>query len=286
MLRKKSYRIEFEEEFLHSEELVDDNNRVIYFKFYEHSSEKEVLTEYDADGKLKKETNRENGVELDRSEYEYDIQGRIVSQKLIISDELFEEVKSIYTQTGFERLTIQDGEETEKLVKIEEGKNFENLFYFENELTERQEYKFNHSENSSILEAFDSEGALLGRTESWYDVDGELIKEKEFSELGGLMKEVTYVTKDGMLVEEVEKDFTYGDQVQVFTHEYDAKKNLIRSECRTPEGNLLEFHLRGYNSENRIIEEKGFSTGSFNAIYGTQVNGKDFHFIHRYEKST
>ncbi|OEK04242.1 hypothetical protein [Roseivirga misakiensis] len=286
VLKRITHRIETEEEIRHSEELRDSFSRVLYLKLLEGDLEKEVFTVYDDKGKIKVETIKENGIESSKTEYEYDNEERIVSQRLVIANELYEEIQTTYQDKGLVQITIQNGEEVEKLLQTKNGKDFTNLFYFQNELIERQEYIFNLFDNTSIQKDWDEKGHLIYRTETKYDEKGDILTEKIFNDKNNLMKEVKFELNNDLLVKEVHRDFINRDMALIYSHKYDSHRNLVHSECRDPEGNLLEFHNKEYDSYNRVVEEKGFSTGSFNAIYGTQVNGKDFHFIHRYEKIT
>jgi len=283
MLKKTTHRIDFDDEILHSIELIDREDRTVSYTIYENGTANEKRFEYDDEGNTILEVNREDGIELDRCESRFDAEGRILWQRIMISDELFEEAKTEYSDQGFERITHQDDMPVQRLVHTENGEDYERLIYFEEELSERQVYTYNSLENSAVEMVWDENGVVFSRTETWYTDEGDILLEKEFNEGGGLIREWKFERKNGLLIKEWRLDFSAFDRTEVVTHEYDAQKNLIRLEVRSSDGHLLEFIISAYDDKNRPIEEKGSSTGHFDSNLGSQ-SGSDFHFVHRYEE--
>lgn len=284
MTLMRTFSMEDEEKTLLSEELFNANDQSVKLRRIEGQSVIETRREYHQNGNIILEISLQDNEEHERVENRYDEADRVISEHFYISGELYQEIYHRYSSNGFERMTMEEGIETEKLVKLVDGKNYVNEFYQDQELAERHVYQYNSSEHFGELIIRDEEGEQYFRVESWYDKNDQLIAEKEYNAEDILMVETTNEYDGKLLRTQAIKDFTNGADIKINSFEYDEAQRITKTESRDEEGNLHEFHLRQYNSEGRLVEERGFATGSFNAIYGTQVDGKNFHLVHEYSK--
>ena len=286
MLKKLIFKVVEEVEDLVSEEFVDENKLVVKKRLFEGGSVHETITEYDSSRKITSETDLENGVELNRLEFDYDSQSRNTEERLYMSGELYQTKTTVYDASGYTKTTLIEDEESEKEVKLIEGRNYKIHYYENGELDQYQICEFDETGLNSVLKAYDDHDNLIAEDFETFNESGRLLASKELDGKGNLIREVLYELEGDLYVAETVKDFSTGGTNNVVNRqiEYDANGNQIKIDVKTPDGKLLGFQLFEYDENNRVILEKGLSLGSFNAIYGTSVNDNSFHFVFKYEE--
>ena len=286
MIKKLIYSVSEESESLISEEFIDDNNLVVKKRIFDNGSVHETITVYDTNKKISSETDLENGVELNKLEFDYDSKSRITEERLLMSGELYQTKTTVYDESGFVKTTLIEEEETEKEVKVFEGKNYKIHYYENGELDQYQICEFEESGLNSVLKAYDDHDNLIAEDFETFNESGRLIASKELDGKGNLIREVLYELEGELYVAETVKDFSTGDANNLVNRQiaYDANGNQTKIDVKTPDGKLLGFQMFEYNEKNRVILEKGLSLGSFNAIYGISVNDNSFHFVYKYEE--
>jgi antitoxin component YwqK of YwqJK toxin-antitoxin module len=289
MIKKSVYKVLDEDQYLVTEEFINENKQVTKKRLFEGNSIHETLTTYNSDKKILSETDFEKGIELNRLTFKYDEKGRILEQKTFMSGELYQRISTVYAESGFTKTTFLDEEETEKEVKSFEGKNYRIHYYENGELDQYQLCEFDETGLNSVLKAFDSDNNLIAEDFESFNESGKVIGSKDLDGKGNLIREVQYKLDGDLYVEELVKDFSSGDtnysnNVVIRSIDYDEKGNQTKIEVKSPDGNLLGFQLMEYDDNDRVIVDKGLALGSFNAIYGTHKNDLSFHFVFRYEK--
>jgi hypothetical protein len=286
MIKKLVFKILEEVESLISEEFVDNNNLVVKKRVFEGNSVHETLTVYNSNKKIISETDLDDGVELNRLEFDYDQQSRNTEERLFMSGELYQTKTAVYDESGYTKTTFIEEEETEKEVKVFEGKNYKIHYYENGELDQYQVCDFDESGLNTVLKAYDDHDNLIGEDFETFDASGHLVASKELDGNGNLIREVLYELEGDLYVAETAKDFSNGNINTAINKQitYDANGNQTKIEVKTPDDKLLGFQMFEYDEKNRVVLEKGLSLGSFNAIYGTSVNDNSFHFVFKYEE--
>jgi hypothetical protein len=286
MIKKLVFKILEEVESLISEEFVDNNNLVVKKRVFEGNSVHETLTVYNSNKKIISETDLDDGVELNRLEFDYDAQSRNTEERLFMSGELYQTKTAVYDESGYTKTTFIEEEETEKEVKVFEGKNYKIHYYENGELDQYQVCDFDESGLNTVLKAYDDHDNLIGEDFETFDASGHLVASKELDGNGNLIREVLYELEGDLYMAESAKDFSNGNINTAINKQitYDASGNQTKIEVKTPDDKLLGFQMFEYDEKNRVVLEKGLSLGSFNAIYGTSVNDNSFHFVFKYEE--
>ncbi|MFT6243712.1 MAG: hypothetical protein ACJA0U_000380 [Salibacteraceae bacterium] len=179
---------------------------------------------------------------------------------------------------------FQDGEQVERLEKIEDGKNWSNKFFRYDELLETQEYIFDAQNNSGETSIHVLEGDQRFINKEKYNELGEIVAREEFKGDDTLLFSVEVELENGLTSSESIRDFSSGESYFKKKYQYDKLDNMVKFECRSSTGALLSFHNRKFDDENRIIEEVGFSNGFFSGITGIHQSHDRFHLIHEYEE--
>jgi len=284
-MKRKTYKIEDEEQILIFEEEYDSNGNVIYYKDYQSEPIFEKYTKFNSKGYIVGEIEFADSVESDRFSVIYDNHDDAIEQNHFIGGELYEKVLTIKNDNGFERKTFHFGEEVEIMIRINsDSTDYENKFYEEGNLVETQIYKFNVLENVGITKIYDSEGNILATQIEQFDEKERVVEFKEINESDNLLEEVITEYNDDLIVREIHRQFLDSPFEHFITYTYDDNNNQIKKEVKTATGGLIEFFHSKYDSQNKLIAESGYSVGNYNAIYGTSVNHSEFNFLHKYDE--
>ena len=281
-MKRQTYTIGQESEALIYEETYNDNNNLIHYIDHQARPISEKKYEYDDKNQLVNEIEISDGIELQNLEMKYNDKGEVIEQNLYFSGSLYESVKTEKSDSGFISTTYQDDEEVFRIESISEGKDSTTKYFEYGNLSNVQNLIKDEESLSSEKLIFDAEENLLVRRVENYNESGEIIAFKEFNSENKLVNKQEFTRKENRLLKEIKSDFVRGEIENEVTYEYDDKGNLVKSETRTNSGQLVDFHVYSYDEENRMIEENGVSNGQFNAIYGTYINGNNYHFVHRY----
>ncbi len=284
MIHRKTYRVfKDEDRKLVYEDILNDRGEIVSFKDYQSPNEAEGFNEYSTDNLLVKEREVIDGVESSRTEYQYNSNGDIINRKLYVASELFEEVRYEYLEQGLIKRTYQHGEEIERMVEKVDQEKFTIEFSNGSELSETHVGAYDAQTLVERVKITDNKGQILAIKHQQFDEFDNLLKYEERNGNGNLMVLAEYKYENGNVVYERHENYFNDRHYQVF-YEYDVNDNLVGTEIKSPSGKLLEYQKQIYDDQNRIINESGFSVGSFNAVYGTYINGENYVFEHVYEE--
>jgi hypothetical protein len=284
MTNRKTYRVfEEDERELVYEDVLNDHGQIVVYKDYQSPTQAEGLSEYDKDGHLVLEKEIVEGIEGYRTEYKRNSKGDVINSKLFIADELYEEIEHEFLDHGSIRRTYQNGEETERIAENKDGEKYVKEFFMGSELVERHNGIYNPNTFIEKVEVTDKENKLIATREQQFDQSDNLLKFEQKNNKGNLLVSSEYQYQNGEVVFEKHEDYTTDQYIQV-SYEYDVHGNRVSQEIRTPSGKLLEYQKQIYDDKNRMINESGYSVGSFNAIYGTYVIGEKYIFEHEYSE--
>ena len=281
----KTYQILEDQKKLIYEELYNTSNKLIQSIDSSTKSKIEKKFEYNNQGLIIKEISINNGKKVNTVAFEYDANGKLVSQKLFFENELFEETIISYLDNNYIETIFQDGVELERIEETEDGKNSTMRFYNYGDLTETQVKIYNSLNNSSTTKIFDEDNNLVALRIEEFDKNDNIIKFQEFDADNNLLFESKYKFENNLKVKQLYRDYNETQQEYIYINKYDDHNNLILSETRTLDNDLLDFHRRRYDTENNLVEESGYSRGNFDAIYGTYINDEEFHFVHEHIKT-
>ncbi len=284
MTHRKTYRLfEDEEKELVYEDIQNESGQIISFKDYQSPNQSEGFSEYNANGVLTCARNFTDGEEGSRTEFSYNSIGEIISRKLFVASELFEEISYEYLDSGFIKRTIQHGEEKERFIENNDGNTFLREFFEGTELFERHEGVYDPVTRNELIRITDNEGKLLANRLQEFDESKNLLRYEEKNEKGNLLILVEYKYENNKVIFEKYHNYSNEQHYEV-VYQYDSFGNMTSQETRSPSGNLLEYQKQVFDEHGRIINESGYSVGNFNAIYGTYVHGQKYTFEHEYEE--
>ena len=285
-MKRKSYNIQEEEKILIYEEDYDSNGKVVYSKDYQSEPILEKYTTFDSNGYINSEVEIAEGIETSKYTVLYDETGEAIEQNQFISGELYEKVLTIKDANGYERKTIQDGNEVESMFRLNssETRDYENKFYVNDELVEKQTYEFNNCENIGTTKTYDADENIVGIQIEYLDEEDRIKIYRDFNENGNLIEEIIAEYKDDLVITEIHRQFLDSPFEHFISYLYDENKNQIKKEVKTSTDNLVEFYNSNYDSNNRLISENGYSVGNFDAIYGTYFNNNKFNILHEYKE--
>lgn len=283
-VNRKSYSIDEDNRTLILEEFYDENGNVIQSIDYHENPEIIRNYKYNDKGFIVDQNEIQGGIENSSQQFEHDEDGDVIDEKLFIGGNLYEHTVISKSDSGYVRTMIQDNEEVERLEVKEDGKNWTNEFYNFNELSQVHEYTYNEKDRSGTTKIkFLDDGSVITNTQK-YDDNDDVIFEEEYNEKDVLLKSIQIEIENGLIIKEVVRDFTEGEDYYEILYAYDEKENIINFEVRSSTGGLLSFHKRKFDNQNRLIEESGFANGYFSGITGIHKNHDRFHIIHEYSE--
>lgn len=283
MMHRKTYRLfEDEERALVYEDVVNDKNQILSFKDYQSPDQTEGFNEYNESGALICAREMISGEEASRTEYTYNVKGEVLSEKLFVAGELFEEHAYEYQDNGVVKRKVQYGEEVDRYVENKSGDQFVKEFFEGSELVERHKGTYDSNTRTALTEVTGHEGQLVATLYELYDESDNLVKYEHKSEKGNALVLSAYRFENNEIVFEEHNDYI-NDQHYQIQYEYDENRRVIGKETRTSSGKLLEYQKLVYDDQGRLISENGYSSGSFDTIYGNYVNGENYSFEHEYD---
>lgn len=284
MIYRRTFRLfDHGERELVYEDILNENGQVISFKEHRPPDHTEGYYEYDANGYLVCEKELSDGEEGSRTEYQYDADGNITNTKLYVAGELFEELFCEYLDMAQVRSTVRYGEEVERVVESKDGDTFTREIFEGTELVQKENGNYDPQTRIRTIEARDNEGHLLTTEYQQFDATNNLLKNEVRDGNGDLETLSEYQYESGNVIFEKHSDYVNNEHFEVHS-EYDHNDNMVSSETRTPSGKLLEYQKQTFDDQNRLVSDSGYSLGSFNAVYGTQVNSEKYVFEHEYEE--
>ncbi|PKP21747.1 MAG: hypothetical protein CVU05_06115 [Bacteroidetes bacterium HGW-Bacteroidetes-21] len=282
-MKTLKYNIIDDESILISEEITDKNGNIIKFTNYESEPCVVKLFSYNEEELLVEETEISENEELSKTCFIYNDKKECTESLLYIGGELYEKVITDFREDGFTRITFQDGEETEKMVKEINGKNYVNKFYENKEIVQSQKATFDTYNNAIEIKIMDSDDQLITLQKEKFDNSENIIHSQEFTPEGHLLAESIYEYNGDKIIREVNRNFSLGSSEVIEVYEYDGDFNMVKHEARTPEGRVLMYHQLNYDNNRRIVEEAYVSSGEPGAIYGGGLRGNSYHYIYEYE---
>jgi len=213
----------------------------------------------------------------------YNAEGKVIEQNLYFSGDLYESVKTEESENGYVRTTYQDGEEVYRVENTKDDEDEYTSKYFDyGNLSNIEKYTYDEESLTSEKFISDAEEILLVRRIEVKDENGDLLLFKEFNANNQLVNKHEFERDGNKILKEIKSDFVRGEIDNEIHYDYDERGNLIKTETRTNSGQLVDFQVSIYDEQDRVVEESGVSNGKFNAIYGTYIDGSNYHFVHRY----
>lgn len=285
------YRIE-EDDFgdkiktLIYEKYYDDKDRIIYTKDYQSEPILENTFEYDKRNNLTVETEIEDGVEVFRSEIQYNENDQAIKILSYLSGELFQETLNTYKGKDMTSISYQYGEETERKEIRYEGKNFTTVYFENGDPIQREASEFNDDEKSLTTRLYDKEMEFLGSNKE-YGEGNKTFKQEVFNNLEELISDTVWEYDNDKLTAVTYRD---GDHDYRAFYEYNDNGNVVVKNVEAPHQHN-SYHELIYDDKNRLIEEKGlgdafYVDGPDDDVYNGfafGVKSAVFRFIHEYE---
>jgi len=282
-MKKYTYRLDGEDEILVAEEHFNAQGQTILEREIEKRKTITDIHEFNSANLLIRTSNYENDLLLDVAEFDYNEQGEVIEQRLIIQEELYERIVTRFNATGFTRTTYQEGEEIEKVIHAGDKRTYKSHYYSYGELDQYQVATYNSREReltvlyysaqdellTTLVESFDRQDRTIARTQT--NADGQLISEEAF-EYGG-----------NLLVQSKTQDFWETHNSELVLFEHDGAGRIIHTEVRNLEGKLRDFHKLSYNEKGWCIEEVIVKGGDFDVVSGANSLPQNIHMVHRYE---
>ena len=281
--RRRSYILEDNEKTFIYEEFYDENRNIIKTSDHRENPPAEEYFKYNAKGLLIHQIDIQNGIENSSQSFEYDENDAIIDVKTFIGGDLCEHMHCSRTPTGFIQILTQDGEEFERMEKIEQGDNWSSRLYRYGELIESQEYVYDPSSKTGFTSIKNTEEHTTFFIREKYNADDKLIFTEEFNEDETLLQSTEILIDNASTYKELIHDYTNGKSIYENLYEFDKSENITYFEARSLSGDLLSFHKRSYNSDNWLIEETGVTNKNHYGIFGIHDQYKGFHIIHEYE---
>lgn len=285
-MKKSTYLLEDSEETLLRVTDLNEAGLVIKLSEKVRNTTGVTLNEYNADNLLTKTSRYEDDILLNVVENTYNAQGDIIEQKLLIGEEVYETISTRYRPDGYTRITVQDGEETERIVFTGDDKNYRIDCWEAGELIQIQVGEEDSRENCLTVTFLDRDQEVTGRESREYDKWGRVILEQMFSASDHLLSEIANEFDGDLLLKTKSKDFLHPGENYIFTYFYDEDGMLLKTETRELDGKLLAFHTFGYDEYGRCIEEVELARSSTNStlnVYENTAALSNIHLIHRYE---
>lgn len=286
-MKKLTYHVEDDEETLLRVTELTEAGFVLKLSEKVRNVMGVTLNEYNADNLLIKTSRYENDILLNVVENTYNDQGDITEQQLLIGEEVYETISTRYCKDGHTRITVQDGEETERMVYTGDDKNYRIEFWEEGELVQTQVGEEDPRENSLMVTTMDNDQEVTGRRVEKYDKQGWVILEQMLSASDHLLSESTHEFDGQLLIKTKSKDFLHPEENYILTHFYDENAILLKTETRELDGKLLGFHTFGYDEYGRCIDEVELLRRSSDIPFSEHKFSEpplNIHLIHRYEE--
>ncbi len=278
-MKKKVYSLLDEEQKLIYEETKDEKGNLLYYIDYQADPIAEKYFEYDEAGNMTSERDVEGGIETSRTETEYK-DGKVVSIKLYISQELYEETKVEYNEEGQINTSYIYGDEVRKVIYKTTTNGSEELSYVGGEL----EYKLvtvDGIQSKKEME-YNEDEELITTLEYTFNQLGYITKVQLYDQNRKLLNETISTFENNEVVKSEHTDYMDDRNNYIEKLAYDYRKNLIKSELIYTNLNRIEFTSKKFDAQNRLIEETGLIR-LHEHVYTTYFEGVGFHLFHEYE---
>lgn len=282
MILRKTYRLfeEDEREFIY-EEVQNEMGQIVSFIDIQADNTCKGTKEYNNEHKIVKEAEFIGDSESSRIEYSYDTNGKILSLKQFVADEVITETVYDYSDNKVTEKSFQFGEEKARIIEYKEENKYIKEYYDGDAL--KEVFITVHDPASSLvtIELRDNNNQLIETETREFDEDKNLISRKETSNDGQLYALSEFKYENGKVIFEKHEDYDGGLHNEI-TYEYDANNNLISQEKRTPSDRVLGYQKREFDDQSRLIWEHGFSLGPSNPVIGANSQGQIYTFEHEY----
>jgi hypothetical protein len=276
-MRRLSYSIQGSEEILIKEEVYDSNGNCILLKDFQSNPVAENHMEYDSENRLIVDREISDGIELNRSETEYDSEGEFLRISMYFGDSIYEDQVWTRSEAGFTKVTEQDGiviqrKEYDKLTNTSLFQIYEN-----EELIEIQKVSFDPDTLITKTLVRDVANGTELVFLNYHNENNDSLGIEEFGPTGDLERSYKATYHEDLLESETMREFHFTDSSKTTYFSYDDSNNLVKSEIKTESGTLLSFHTRKYDELNRVIEEAGVRESASDVGFGSaELSGK-FH---------
>jgi len=244
-----------DQEILIQEKFFDDQNNLIRIVDYSMRPHEEKKFTYDDKNQVVLEEVYIEGRMSDSHEFDYDSEGKIIERRHTINGELYEKTTVEYADGIEKRISLQDGEESQR-VEVESDGDVKTIRVFNyGELVQM---------NTVITEGnkITTKSEMPGMDQTYTEVEilnenGDVIERSEF--VGDNQKISTFRQEfDGK--NRTKTSFENLNQPHTDYHEtytYDEKGNQTGYEKTDASGRLIGFEKVRYNELNKIIEIAG-----------------------------
>ena len=229
-------------------------NRVIYS---DGKIESEADFTYDEKDRLIEEKEKTNEGGLTVIKYTLDDEGNIINAKNFFGSELYQEEKFEFAEKTKTKLSLLDGELTEKVVETENEDGSETIEVFDGEGKLTQIQTTIETENTVQIMIYDENKVLKSGIIEVYDASDELVERKELDADKNLTRMDKFVVENGMIVEHHFKSKMENGGIMEFTttYKYDEQENEIYKEVKNPSGDIMEVQEKKYNDKGELIED-------------------------------
>lgn len=264
------------------EENFDEKGNLVSKMIHNSRPKTEIVFTYDDKNRLVVDRELNLDKEITRNEFVYDEVGDIIEQRTFFSGSLYESIIMTKSDSGYVRVTTQDGEEVERYERDIDGENWESRFYVENELVAEHQFSYDSIQRKATKTINEIEYKLKIKTIESFDDVGKLLKMQEFNNETSLAFEKEYTYDGEHLIKIVFKDFVgkLGDYSYIY--ERDPEGNVIKYSCLSSSGILHSFHNFIYDDKQRVVEEFGIRNAQYDEIPTSEKEIEKFHLIHEY----
>ena len=279
---RQSYIVDEERKVLFKTIQYDEKGNIVSVNNHIAEPPFETISTYNEKGDLVQEIEVQEGIEVSKFTYEYDDQQRITSQKQFISDYLYSEVKTTYTEKGFERITTENEEEVEKLIRTDfEGEGeFQNDFFVNGEFKETQIRTWDEANQTFRTRILDEVEDLFQTTIERFNEAGKELETIEESASGDLVSRITF-QYEGNISLATYVDYREGYPLMKIRQEFDDKDRCILYERLNDKEGVMEHRQYQFDEDDRLIGEVNRLVGDFDSKNGVPLN--NYRVVHEYQ---
>lgn len=281
MNEQLSYIIHNDQKTLLKTTVFDEKGKVISLMHHLAEPPYEKRSTYNEHDDLIEEVEIQEGMEVSKFTFEYDDQQRLISEKQYISDYLYSHVKTTYTEKGFERITTENEEEVEKLVRTEfKGLGeYQNDFFTNGEFMQSQLRHWDEGRQSYITRILDDVDQLIQTNTERFTSDKKIMEFLEESGSGDLISRTTYEYEDRIILITT-VDYRTAYPLTKAKRVFDEKDRCILYERINDKGGLLEYRQYEFDDEDRLVKEVNRLVGDFDDEHGVPLN--NYEVVHEY----
>jgi len=268
---------------------IDEKGRVVSIKDFKSKPPIENRYKYnDSDLIIEEiEFDINNNSEISKQEINYNSKNEIIEDNFYINGELFENTVFEYQDSMIIKTTYQEDVAVQKQIKeVNSNGNFKSTFYEYDNLVQIQTYEKNTVNKSSKMVYYEPDNSLIVVIFEYFDGYNNLIKHVERDDKDDLLLETIYNYDHKLLLNESVKNYINGQNEYKILYEYDRNENWIKMETKTLNDILLSSHLREFDTNNRVIEERIIeANGSSNREIGLNSGMNAIHIVHKYNEN-